>query len=132
MKNDIKKVQNKDQGKKIKEYNFSKKLTPLIRLTLKRNEKFYGPGIVELLKLIEKNGSIQKAAKEMEMSYSKAWNIIKRVERELEEKVVETRSGGSGGGETNLTQFGKDFMEKYSNCLEEIMQFTKKSFEKYF
>jgi molybdate transport system regulatory protein len=39
-------------------------------------ERFFGPGRVELLERIEETGSINKAAKEMGMSYKKAWELI--------------------------------------------------------
>jgi molybdate transport system regulatory protein len=62
-----------------------------IRAALKRNkkftvngsmwiacdgERFFGPGPVELLELIEDTGSISQAARQMQMSYKKAWEII--------------------------------------------------------
>jgi len=40
---------------------------------------FFGPGPVELLELIEKTGSISKAAKGMGRSYKKAWDIVSRL-----------------------------------------------------
>ena len=38
-----------------------------------RRGTFLGPGPVELLELIEDTGSISQAARQMQMSYKKAW-----------------------------------------------------------
>lgn len=38
--------------------------------------KFPGPGRIELLEKIKAHGSISQAAKSMEMSYRKAWNLV--------------------------------------------------------
>ncbi|MBS1574946.1 MAG: ModE family transcriptional regulator, partial [Bacteroidetes bacterium] len=40
------------------------------------NNRFFGPGPLELLERIDATGSINQAAKEMKMSYKKAWEII--------------------------------------------------------
>ena len=59
------------------------KIRPALRLTLEKEERFFGPGVARILELIEKKGSIQGACNEMGMSYSKSWKIIKRAEKEL-------------------------------------------------
>ena len=51
---------------------------------------FMGRGPVELLRGIERLGSINQAAKEMNMSYVKAWKIIKRMEASLGGKMLKT------------------------------------------
>ena len=56
-------------------------IRPSIRLTLEKEERFFGPGVADLLELAEEKGSIQGACSEMGMSYSKSWKIIKRAER---------------------------------------------------
>ena len=42
-------------------------------LRLYFEEKAFGPGMVMLLREVERTGSLQKAAKNMNMAYSKAW-----------------------------------------------------------
>ena len=46
-------------------------IRPSIRLTLEKEERFFGPGVADLLELVEEKGSIQGACSEMGMSYSK-------------------------------------------------------------
>src|SRR5262245_60375754 len=61
-------------------------------------EGFFGPGRVELLQKIEKTGSINKAAKEMGMSYKKAWEMINALNIQADSPLVITQAGGEKGG----------------------------------
>ena len=112
--------------------NIPEGLKVTVRTTISKNEKFFGPGIVSLLHLIEELGSIQSACKEMKMSYSKAWSIIKRMEKELGFKVLETKAGGLGGGLSVLTDDTKDFLERYDKMSKELDDLSNKLFKKYF
>ena len=51
-----------------------------VKLTLCTEERFFGPGVCELLERIRETGSIQAAAARMELSYTKAWKILHRAE----------------------------------------------------
>lgn len=79
-----------------------------IKLTLCREERFFGPGICELLEKIDQTGSIQAAAKEMNMSYTKAWRILNRAEREMNCRLTIRQNGGRSGGSSSLTQEGRE------------------------
>ena len=48
-------------------------VTARVKLTLCREDRFFGPGVCELLERIRESGSIQAAAAGMALSYSKAW-----------------------------------------------------------
>ena len=61
-------------------------------------EYIFGDGRAELLRLIEQLGSITKAASTLRMSYRHAWGQVRRLEERLGIKLVETRTGGRGGG----------------------------------
>ena len=67
-----------------------------IRVKLKQDQIFFGPGVARLLRGIERTGSLQAAAAEMGMSYSKAWRILHTAERELGFLLVHRRAGGTG------------------------------------
>ena len=77
-----------------------------VRLTLCNGERFFGPGICELLEHIRETGSIQAAAARMEMSYTKAWRILNRAEREMGMTLITRVSGGRNGGSSSLTEAG--------------------------
>ncbi len=66
-----------------------------------------GPGKVRLLELIAETGSISAAARQMEMSYRRAWLLIDEVNGIFGKPVVETATGGTGGGGAKITPFGE-------------------------
>ena len=55
--------------------------------------KILGPGRVELLKLIDRHRSISAAAKQMKMSYRRAWRLVQAVNAAAGEPAVEATSG---------------------------------------
>ena len=99
---------------------------------LGREEKFFGPGIAQLLQLVDHTGSLQTACSQMHMSYSKGWKIIKTAEKQLGYPVVYAQSGGATGGFTELTPKGRDFLNRFLKMEEEVEMETKRLFEKYF
>ncbi|MDD2715070.1 MAG: TOBE domain-containing protein [Candidatus Wallbacteria bacterium] len=72
----------------------------------KDNHEFLGNPSVLLLEKIAECGSITKAAKAAGISYKTAWDTIDRVNNLSDEPLVESSSGGSGGGGTRLTGKG--------------------------
>ena len=66
-----------------------------------------GPGKVRLLELIAETGSISAAARQMEMSYRRAWLLIDEVNGIFGNQVVETATGGTGGGGARITPLGE-------------------------
>lgn len=90
------------------------------RLWLNKSEHdFLGRGRMELLMLIEKSGSITKAAKEMKMSYKAAWDAIDAMNNLSESPLVESSKGGKGGGGTALTPYAKELIKTYKILEEE-------------
>ena len=61
-------------------------------------ERFFGPGPMELLEKIEETGSISSAAKAMNMSYKKAWELINHLNDQTNSPVVIPQTGGEKGG----------------------------------
>ena len=53
---------------------------------------FMGKGPARLLQGIERLGSINQAAREMEMSYVKAWKIINNMEASLGRKILKKKT----------------------------------------
>ena len=65
-----------------------------------------GPGKADLLQAISETGSISAAARSMGMSYRRAWLLIDTMNQCFREPVVDTATGGSGGGWAQITPFG--------------------------
>jgi len=72
-----------------------------------------GPGKAELLEGIERTGSIRSAAREMGMSYRRAWLLVDVMNRAFREPVVEASTGGARGGGARVTPFGRDVLRRY-------------------
>lgn len=72
-----------------------------------------GPGKAELLQGIERTGSIRSAAREMGMSYRRAWMLVDVMNRAFREPVVEASTGGARGGGARVTPFGRDVLRRY-------------------
>jgi molybdate transport system regulatory protein len=97
----------------------------------KENKSFLGKGRVKLLKLIDKYGSISKAAKEMKMSYKAAWDAVDIINSLAKKPVVEKQSGGKGGGGTYLTEYGRKLIQHFEKVEKEIEIFKKNLNKKY-
>ncbi|MFW5946103.1 MAG: NUDIX domain-containing protein [Candidatus Natronoplasma sp.] len=90
---------------------------------LKRDGEFVlGEGRRELLELIDREGSISKAAKEMDMSYRHAWGIIKKIEEAADEEIVKSQRGGDKNRGSILTPAGKKLIQDYEELKEEHKQ----------
>ena len=80
----------------------------------KENRKVFGDGPWDILKRIERTGSMRQAAAEINMSYSQAWQLIKMVEQNLGFPVLEKKAGGLGGGHSTLTPQAAELIASYS------------------
>ncbi|PWT71523.1 MAG: ModE family transcriptional regulator [Bacteroidetes bacterium] len=90
-----------------------------------KGKKFFGPGPVELLELIQKEGSIIKAARAMGLSYKKAWAIIDSANRMTARPLVITQSGGKKGGGTLVTDEAKKLIIYHRSLRKRFEQFLK-------
>jgi molybdate transport system regulatory protein len=85
--------------------------------------RFFGPGPVELLQLIEQTGSINQAAKKMGMSYKKAWEIVSRLNEKVGSPLVITATGGEKGGGSTISDEAKQMIEWYVLLREKFKKF---------
>jgi molybdate transport repressor ModE-like protein len=93
-------------------------------------ETFFGPGVYQLMREIEKYGTILTAARGMKMAYSKSWKIIRNMERCLGFQVLE-RHAGRGCG-SKLTPKGEAFLAAYNDFVRELNEVGRESFQKHF
>ncbi|MBK5226055.1 MAG: winged helix-turn-helix domain-containing protein [Thermoleophilia bacterium] len=85
-----------------------------------------------LFHAIEKHGSINMAAKEMGITYRRAWGYIKAMEERMGVKLVETRQGGAHGGGAELTSEAKELLAKFESLERGLNQLVDKRFGKLF
>ena len=77
-----------------------------------------GEGIIEedryeLLREIHKKGSLSAAAKELGISYRKAWGDLKKAEQLLGYELTVKKRGGASGGCSILTDKAIKLLEAY-------------------
>ena len=77
-----------------------------------------GPGKAKLLESIRDSGSISAAAREMGMSYKRAWLLLDSMNQAFTEAVVRAAPGGAGGGGATLTPFGAEVLERYRHIYD--------------
>ena len=83
-----------------------------IRIDLAENAAF-GPGKARLLELIAQTGSIRQAAAAMDMSYRRAWLLLRETEALTKVPVISARTGGKKGGGTGVTATGQALVKCY-------------------
>ncbi len=109
-------------------------MKPLVKTYLcnSDSEKFFGFGPYLLLKETEKTGSLRKAATSMDMAYTKALKLIKTAEINLNFKLIETTTGGKGGGGSILTKEATELILNYEQFKREIDEYTQIRFRELF
>lgn len=95
-------------------------------------EPVFGSGREALFKAIDKLGSINKAAKEINLSYRKALSYIQIMEQRLGTQLVERKTGGLHGGGASLTDEARNFMRKYELLEEGVNEMLDKKFTEVF
>ena len=83
-----------------------------IRLDLPNGHRI-GPGKIRLLEAIAATGSISAAGRSLGMSYRRAWLLVDEINRAFTQPAVAGQTGGSGGGGTALTDWGRELVELY-------------------
>jgi molybdate transport system regulatory protein len=92
----------------------SKPATPAIRLRIDLSpDSALGPGKIALLERIDATGSLSQAARELGMSYRRAWLLLDDVNRMFTEPATTASVGGSGGGGAQLTDLGRAIIKAY-------------------
>jgi molybdate transport system regulatory protein len=88
--------------------------------------------MIKLLLEIQRNGNVRDACEKMNMSYTKGWKLLSRLERWLGFTVVIRQQGGKGGGEAHLTEEGAAFLEKHRAFLQECTAAVEDIFNRYY
>jgi molybdate transport system regulatory protein len=80
-----------------------------------------GAGKIELLEGIARTGSLSQAARDMRMSYRRAWLLLQDMNISFDHPVTHASVGGRGGGGVVLTVFGSRLVAGYRQ-LESSLQ----------
>ncbi len=102
------------------------------KVWLDNNGKAFGEGPYELLQRIEATGSLHQAAKELKMSYRKAWLVLHRCEEKLGFHLLDRQVGGASGGGSRLTPRARKLIARYGKFQREVDQSLERIYRKYF
>jgi molybdate transport system regulatory protein len=99
-----------------------------VRVWVERDgQKVLGPGRVELLELIDRKKSISAAAREMGMSYRRAWELVQAMNLVAGVSLVEASPGGAKGGGATVTPEGRRAIRLYHRLVARFAQVASKA-----
>jgi molybdate transport system regulatory protein len=85
-----------------------------VHIIIKRNgSAFLCPQRVKLLLEVQKQGSLNAAAKALGISYQHAWNLVAELNLAGAEPLVDKQRGESNGGGAALTAYGQRMLNDY-------------------
>jgi molybdate transport system regulatory protein len=88
------------------------------------NQCSIGIGKISLLEAIGRSRSLSQAARDMDMSYRRAWLLIDSMNTGFDTAVISATVGGSGGGGAQLTSFGRELIQAYRELEGRIVSLT--------
>ena len=83
----------------------------------------------DLLETIERTGSLARAAETMEVPYRTAWYKLKEIEEQLGLRLLETQSGGLGGGRSTLTVEAQQLVERFRRVTVGVSELVSERFQ---
>ena len=95
-----------------------------LKLVLDDNDTLLGPGKIALLKAIQKEHSLSQAAKSINLSYRRAWLLIRELNEILKGPVLISKAGGQSGGGSELTTMANQIIDVYEQLSREAEEAT--------
>lgn len=103
--------------------------TPLVRFRLDFGTRCrVGPGKIALLEAIHRTGSLSQAARDLDMSYRRAWQLVSSLNASFCETIVSMNRGGHGGGGAQVTSVGRDLIRHYRTFERHIQARAERAF----
>ena len=87
---------------------------PGVRTKLFVANETIGVGKIYLLQLVRDTGSISAAARQMGMSYRRAWFLLNSMQSGFESPLFQTERGGNKRGGARLTPLGVELLRRYA------------------
>ena len=91
-------------------------LAPRLKIKLQvycGEEIAMGPGKADLLAAIDRTGSISAAARDLGMSYRRAWLLVEELNGSFQSALVAADKGGAHGGGARLTELGARVLKHF-------------------
>lgn len=103
-----------------------------VTLCLMGDKRAFGPGVAELLEGVRCHGSLQGAARDMAMSYSKAWTVMRNAEEIWGFPLIRRYVGGKDGGRSVLTKQADIILTRYEEMNEALHDVADRQFRQWF
>jgi molybdate transport system regulatory protein len=94
--------------------------------------KAFGEGPYLLLVRVAETGSLRQAAAELDMSYNKAWHLVRGMEARLGFPLLERHVGGSAGGGSALTPEAQDLVARYEGLMRDVDAAVERLYRRHF
>jgi molybdate transport system regulatory protein len=103
-----------------------------VQLVTNEDFKVIGEEGFSLLQEIEKEQSIVASAKNMKISYRKAWGLLRDIEYDLGFPLVWKKRGGNAGGRTTFTPEGKKLLDAFVSLQSDLKAADKEIIRSFF
>ena len=100
-----------------------------IWLSTDTGEGIMGDGKWQILKAIEKTGSLMAATESLGLTYRRTWGDLKKIESQLGFQLLDKSRGGKDGGTSTLTPEGKRLVEAFDNLHSRVDSVIQLAFE---
>ncbi len=112
-----------------KKRQFGSRVIPRAKVWLEVDGQYvFGRGISDILKAVEKTGSIKAAASQLGKSYRYVWAKVKEAEKALGALLVDTRVGGKDARRSDLTELGSDLVQDFDALRRQIFDLVDDEF----
>ena len=105
---------------------------PVLSVSLAKEMPFFDEKIAMLLSLVDETSSVRTACQRMQISYSTGWNIIRTMESQFSRTLIERSQGGAGGGQSRLTEDGRQLIDAFRRYSAELRRVAAELFDSYF
>ena len=92
------------------------------------SELAIGPGRIELLEGVQRTGSLSQAARDMGMSYRRAWLLMESLNDSLRSPASLAVRGGTRGGGATVTPTGRALIQAYRRSEAKVARDISKQF----
>lgn len=118
--------------KKLLDFHNKQLARPIVSVAVARETQFFDSKTAMLLTLIDETGSVSAACARMQMSYSAGWNAIRNLENQMQKSIVSRSQGGSGGGNSRLTEDGRELLRRFQQFEAWIKEEAAEQFQVFF
>ena len=118
--------------KKLLEFHNRQLARPIVSVALARETQFFDSKTAMLLSLIDETGSMIAACGRMQLSYSAGWNTVRNLENQMQKSIVSRSQGGSGGGNSRLTEDGRELLRRFTQYEALIREEAAEQFQLFF